>query len=161
MHIMLQKYKLGVPIRDMRLLDPHLATNETGRILVSSWRKLPRFRIATRNVSCTWTPVADRAAACKLFSAVCVIGTCMMLFCVLSTPRWSCMRTQCGGKSLSRLRRYRAASAGPAWSDLHSGCSTYVLLAAQHITALLDELMAICLGRCVTMPLSSAWSMCA
>ena len=33
----LQKYKLGVPIRDMRLLDPHLATNETGRILVSCW----------------------------------------------------------------------------------------------------------------------------
>ena len=33
---LLQKFKLGVPIRDMRLLDPHLASNETGRILVRS-----------------------------------------------------------------------------------------------------------------------------
>ena len=30
----LQKYKLGVPIRDMRLLDPNLLTSETGKILV-------------------------------------------------------------------------------------------------------------------------------
>ena len=30
-----QKFKLGVPIRDMRLLDPHLASSETGRLLVS------------------------------------------------------------------------------------------------------------------------------
>ena len=30
----MQKFKLGVPIRDMRLLDPHLATSETGRVLV-------------------------------------------------------------------------------------------------------------------------------
>ena len=30
----LQKLKLGVPIRDMRLLDPNLLTSETGKILV-------------------------------------------------------------------------------------------------------------------------------
>ena len=30
----LQKFKLGVPIRDMRLLDPNLLTSETGKILV-------------------------------------------------------------------------------------------------------------------------------
>lgn len=31
---LLQKLKLGVPIRDMRLLDPNLLTSETGKILV-------------------------------------------------------------------------------------------------------------------------------
>ena len=30
----MQKLKLGVPIRDMRLLDPNLLTSETGKILV-------------------------------------------------------------------------------------------------------------------------------
>ena len=30
----LQKFKLGIPIRDMRLLDPVLLTSETGKILV-------------------------------------------------------------------------------------------------------------------------------
>ena len=30
----LQKFRLGVPIRDMRLLDPNLLTSETGKILV-------------------------------------------------------------------------------------------------------------------------------
>ena len=30
----LQKFKLGVPIRDMRLLDPNLLTSETGKLLV-------------------------------------------------------------------------------------------------------------------------------
>ena len=30
----LQNYKLGIPIRDMRLLDPNLLTSETGKILV-------------------------------------------------------------------------------------------------------------------------------
>ena len=29
-----QKFKLGVPIRDMRLMDPNLLTSETGKILV-------------------------------------------------------------------------------------------------------------------------------
>ena len=29
-----QKFRLGVPIRDMRLLDPNLLTSETGKILV-------------------------------------------------------------------------------------------------------------------------------
>ena len=29
-----QKYKLRVPIRDMRLVDPNLLTSETGKILV-------------------------------------------------------------------------------------------------------------------------------
>ena len=29
-----QKFKLGVPIRDMRLLDPNLLTSETGKVLV-------------------------------------------------------------------------------------------------------------------------------
>ncbi len=31
---LLQKFKLGIPIRDMRLLDPNLLTSETGKILV-------------------------------------------------------------------------------------------------------------------------------
>lgn len=31
---MLQKFKLGIPIRDMRLLDPNLLTSETGKLLV-------------------------------------------------------------------------------------------------------------------------------
>ena len=31
---LLQKFKLGVPIRDMRLMDPNLLTSETGKILV-------------------------------------------------------------------------------------------------------------------------------
>ena len=30
----MQKFRLGVPIRDMRLLDPNLLTSETGKILV-------------------------------------------------------------------------------------------------------------------------------
>lgn len=30
----IQKFRLGVPIRDMRLLDPNLLTSETGKILV-------------------------------------------------------------------------------------------------------------------------------
>ncbi|KAK9820945.1 hypothetical protein WJX81_001015 [Elliptochloris bilobata] len=30
----IQKFKLGVPIRDMRLLDPNLLTSETGKVLV-------------------------------------------------------------------------------------------------------------------------------
>ncbi|KAK9811417.1 hypothetical protein WJX72_003689 [[Myrmecia] bisecta] len=30
----IQKFKLGIPIRDMRLLDPNLLTSETGKILV-------------------------------------------------------------------------------------------------------------------------------
>ena len=30
----MQLYKLGIPIRDMRLLDPNLLTSETGKILV-------------------------------------------------------------------------------------------------------------------------------
>lgn len=29
-----QKFRLGVPIRDMRLLDPNLLTSETGKLLV-------------------------------------------------------------------------------------------------------------------------------
>ena len=32
--LFLQKFKLGIPIRDMRLLDPNLLTSETGKILV-------------------------------------------------------------------------------------------------------------------------------
>ena len=32
--MLLQKFKLGIPIRDMRLLDPNLLTSETGKILV-------------------------------------------------------------------------------------------------------------------------------
>lgn len=32
--VLLQKFKLGIPIRDMRLLDPNLLTSETGKILV-------------------------------------------------------------------------------------------------------------------------------
>ncbi|KAK9918718.1 hypothetical protein WJX75_006255 [Coccomyxa subellipsoidea] len=31
---LIQKFRLGVPIRDMRLLDPNLLTSETGKILV-------------------------------------------------------------------------------------------------------------------------------
>lgn len=31
---LLQKFKLGIPIRDMRLLDPNLLTSESGKILV-------------------------------------------------------------------------------------------------------------------------------
>ncbi len=34
MAALLQKFRLGVPIRDMRLLDPNLLTSETGKILV-------------------------------------------------------------------------------------------------------------------------------
>ena len=32
--VLLQKFKLGIPIRDMRLLDPNLLTSESGKILV-------------------------------------------------------------------------------------------------------------------------------
>ena len=33
-HVAAQKFRLGVPIRDMRLLDPNLLTSETGKVLV-------------------------------------------------------------------------------------------------------------------------------
>ena len=32
--LLVQRFKLRVPIRDMRLVDPNLLTSETGKILV-------------------------------------------------------------------------------------------------------------------------------
>ena len=111
-----QKFRLGVPIRDMRLLDPNLLTSETGKILVRDNAIVfsvehVRLIITADSVIIPQTgfersPLSNRFAAMleeSIIEASQEKQVCWMPVCVLQWFGSQCARRQqinmCGGSS--------------------------------------------------------------